>query len=102
MERLGEPLNEWRFHSEEEEHQTIKVNQAFISNDGAIIREWALDGAGIAYKSIWDVKHDLAAGNLVTILDDLCLAFKIAIMKNRVTVNLSKSSLSFQTSSRIY
>jgi DNA-binding transcriptional LysR family regulator len=75
MERLGEPLNEWRFHSEEGQ-QTIKVNQAFISNDGAIIRLWALAGIGIAYKSIWDVKQDLTVGKLHTILDDFVLGFQ--------------------------
>jgi len=75
MERLGEPLNEWRFHLEGSD-QTIKVNQAFISNDGAIIRLWALAGAGIAYKSIWDVKRDLAAGKLLTILDKFVLGFQ--------------------------
>ncbi len=75
MERLGEPLNEWRFYSDEG-HQTIKVSQAFISNDGSIIRQWALAGAGIAYKSIWDVKHDLATGKLVTIMDDFVLGFQ--------------------------
>jgi DNA-binding transcriptional LysR family regulator len=61
MERLGEPLNEWRFHSKET-RQTVKVKQAFISNDGAIIRQWALAGAGIAYKSMWDIKGDVGTG----------------------------------------
>lgn len=75
MERLGEPLNEWRFHLKGS-HQTIKVNQAFISNDGAIIQLWALAGAGIAYKSIWDVKRDLATGKLLTILDKFVLGFQ--------------------------
>ena len=75
MERLGEPLNEWRFHSKET-RQTVKVKQAFISNDGAIIRQWALAGAGIAYKSMWDVKGDIGIGKLVTILDDFVLGFQ--------------------------
>lgn len=75
MERLGEPLNEWQFHSEQG-YLSIKVNPALISNDGAIIRQWALSGAGIAYKSSWDVKHDLATGKLLTILDDFVLGFQ--------------------------
>lgn len=74
MERLGEPLNEWHFF--DGEHQTIKVSQALMSNDGAIIRQWALVGAGIAYKSIWDVKDDLSSGKLVTVLDDFVLGFQ--------------------------
>ena len=75
MERLGEPLNEWKFQIDQI-HQTIKVEPALISNDGAIIRQWALAGSGIAYKSIWDVKHDLATGKLETILDDFVLGFQ--------------------------
>lgn len=75
MERLGEPLNEWRFRSDLES-LSIKVTPALISNDGAIIRHWALSGAGIAYKSIWDVKHDLTEGKLLTILDNFVLGFQ--------------------------
>jgi DNA-binding transcriptional LysR family regulator len=75
MERLGEPLNEWRFYFDGE-HQTIRVKQALISNDGAIIRQWALVGAGIAYKSVWDVKGDLSSGKLVTVLDGFVVGFQ--------------------------
>jgi DNA-binding transcriptional LysR family regulator len=75
MERLGEPLNEWRFYFDGE-CQSIKVSQALMSNDGAIIRQWALVGAGIAYKSIWDVKDDLSSGKLVTVLDDFVRGFQ--------------------------
>lgn len=75
MERLGEPLNEWRFRSDDG-HQTIKVHPALVSNDGAIMRQWAFLGAGIAYKSIWDVKSDLETGKLVSILEDFVLGFQ--------------------------
>ncbi|ORU94453.1 MAG: LysR family transcriptional regulator [Cycloclasticus sp. symbiont of Bathymodiolus heckerae] len=75
MARLGEPLNEWRFHHNDKEI-VIKASPSFISNSGAIIRQWALAGVGISYKSIWDVKHDLAQGNLETILDDFVLGFQ--------------------------
>lgn len=81
MERNGEPLNEWRFRSELES-LNIRITPALISSDGAIIRQWALSGAGIAYKSIWDIKQDLAAGNLLTILDDFVLGFQTSDNKN--------------------
>ncbi|NRA71910.1 MAG: LysR family transcriptional regulator [Gammaproteobacteria bacterium] len=77
MERLGEPLNEWQF-STDTGRQTVKVNPAFVSNDGAIIRQWALAGTGIAYKSIWDVKHDLASKELLTVLEDFSLGFQVS------------------------
>jgi DNA-binding transcriptional LysR family regulator len=75
IERLGEPLNEWQFHLKKG-YQTIKVTPAFSSNDGAIIRYWALAGKGIAYKSVWDVQHDLEMGRLETVLDDFVLGFQ--------------------------
>jgi DNA-binding transcriptional LysR family regulator len=75
MERFGEPLNEWQFLFDEG-RQTIKVTPAFISNDGAIIRYWALAGRGIAYKSIWDVQRDIEMGHLQTVLNDFVLGFQ--------------------------
>jgi len=75
MERLGEQLNEWRFHKGDDIF-TIRISPSLVSNDGAIIRQWALAGSGIAYKSIWDVKNDIAAGKLQTILDDFVLGFQ--------------------------
>ena len=95
MERLGEPLNEWRFRSELEfQSISIKVTPGLISNDGAIIRHWALAGAGIAYKSIWDVKHDLAAGKLLTILDEFSLGFQ-ASDKEKIELQLVYPSRQF-------
>ncbi|MEM7761762.1 MAG: LysR family transcriptional regulator [Cyanobacteria bacterium P01_A01_bin.40] len=84
MERLGEQLNQWRFQSE---HRTvtIRVNAAFMGNEGALIRQWALLHQGIALKSIWDVKQDLAAGRLVTVLDDYVVG---GYAGNRPTVGL--------------
>ncbi len=81
MERLGEPLNKWHFYLDDE-HQMIKVNQALTSNDGAIVRQWAISGCGIAYKSIWDVKNDLANGTLITVLDDFVRGFQYSDDKN--------------------
>ncbi len=75
MERLGEPLNEWEFHIKKK-HQTIKVSPALSSNDGAIIRDWALAGRGIAYKSVWDVQRNIKTGQLQTVLDDFVLGFQ--------------------------
>lgn len=75
MNRLGEPLNKWQFETKDGT-QTIKVTPRFVSNDGAIIRHWALAGVGIAYKSIWDVKQDLATGKLVSLLDSSVLGFQ--------------------------
>lgn len=76
MERLGEPLNEWRF-TQSEENYLIKVHPAQMSNDGGVIREWALAGAGIALKSWWDIKNDIDRGALVSLLDSSVKGFQV-------------------------
>ena len=73
--RLGEPLNKWRFQIDEK-FQTIKVTPAFSCNDSSIIRLWALAGKGIAFKSIWDVQNDIKAGKLQIVLDDFVSGFQ--------------------------
>lgn len=75
LERLGEPLNEWRFHTKKGQ-QSIKVTPAFTSNDGATIRHWSLAGKGISYRSIWDVRRDIEANLLQTVLNDFVLGFQ--------------------------
>jgi len=75
MERFGELLDEWRFLFGDR-HKSIRVKPALTSNDGAVIRQWALADAGIAYKSIHDVQDDLDKGRLQTVLDDYVLGFQ--------------------------
>ncbi|WP_293766261.1 LysR family transcriptional regulator [uncultured Aquitalea sp.] len=38
-------------------------------NDGAVLHDWALQGLGLAWRSLWEVKDDLSEGRLVTVLD---------------------------------
>lgn len=56
-ERPGEPVS-------------VKVSGRFECNDGAVLHEWALAGRGLAWRSWWEVGADLAAGRLLTVLDD--------------------------------
>ncbi|QSI75638.1 LysR family transcriptional regulator [Niveibacterium microcysteis] len=50
--------------------RTYRVAGVFECNDGAVLREWALAGVGLAWRSMWEVGGDLAAGRLVSVLDD--------------------------------
>ncbi|CAM8660054.1 LysR family transcriptional regulator [Sphingobium sp.] len=43
------------------------------TNDGDMARAWALDGAGIVIKSLWEVADDLDAGRLQQLLPDVAL-----------------------------
>ena len=39
-------------------------------SDGQVLHEWCLQGLGLAWRSTWEVQHDIAAGRLVSVLDD--------------------------------
>ncbi len=51
MVRNNEEMKTWHF-QDEELHNVITVEpKSRFSDDGEVIRQWALDGAGIALKS---------------------------------------------------
>lgn len=50
----------------------------FVCNDGAVLRDWALAGMGLAWRSLWEVGEDLRWGRLVTVLDE-CAAPPVGI-----------------------
>lgn len=63
--------NEWRFSCNGESTTfTAPPGRSRETNDGSIAREWALDGHGIAMKSIWDIGADLQAGRLRLLLPE--------------------------------
>jgi DNA-binding transcriptional LysR family regulator len=66
--RFGSGLDrEWHFvESGRRASQLVSGNR--VANDGALVRSWCVQGYGIALKSHWDVKDDLAAGRLVEVL----------------------------------
>ena len=49
--------------------QVVKVSGVLECNDGAVLHDWALEGKGLAWRSLWEVGSDLADGRLVTVLD---------------------------------
>lgn len=54
------------------ETSIFKVPMEFAreTNDGALARQWAIDGHGIVLKSIWDVSADLYAERLSLVMPD--------------------------------
>ena len=38
-------------------------------SDGQVLHDWCLAGHGIAWRSTWEVEHDIAAGRLVPVLE---------------------------------
>jgi len=48
----------------------VKIDSNKVSNDTDIVRRWAINGKGIAYRSQIDVAADLRSGKLVQLLPD--------------------------------
>ncbi|WP_175804783.1 LysR family transcriptional regulator [Burkholderia pyrrocinia] len=63
---------EWQFIADEP--TSIRVTARVLTNDGEAAHRFALAGAGIAVKSIWDVGDDLRAGRLRRVLPGYKLA----------------------------
>ena len=63
------PFGVWQLHSKEGQH-AIKVTGPLSSNHGEIVHQWCLDGQGIALRSWWDVRENIASGHLVHVLPE--------------------------------
>ncbi|MFD1557505.1 LysR family transcriptional regulator [Paraburkholderia silviterrae] len=59
----------WTFYKHGEP-TVVKVHGNRSSDDGELVRRWALAGRGVAYKSRLDVQGDLTAGNLEAMLTE--------------------------------
>ena len=66
------PQRGWTFRSGGTGTKTlsIRVKGSMECNDGVVLAEWARAGAGLAWRSMWEVGEDLQAGRLVSVLDD--------------------------------
>jgi DNA-binding transcriptional LysR family regulator len=62
-----EDVTLWRLHCKREE-AAVRVAPLLWSNDGEVVKEWALMGKGIMLRSEWDVADHLRAGRLVRVL----------------------------------
>jgi DNA-binding transcriptional LysR family regulator len=52
------------------ELQHLRPGGPLDCSDGQVLHEWCLAGYGIAWRSTWEVDSDIAAGRLVTVLDE--------------------------------
>ena len=67
---LGQTLHDrWQFKRDDEAHH-VAVSGNRISDDGELVRRWALAGHGLAYKSRLDIWDDLKTGRLIPALTD--------------------------------
>lgn len=63
-----EDVTLWRFLHPSREPQTVRIHPTMCSNDGAVVREWAIAGQGVAIRSEWNVASDIAARRLKRVL----------------------------------
>ncbi|UPT56999.1 LysR family transcriptional regulator [Dickeya zeae] len=55
------------------ETNTVRIRPAFTSNDGEVVRHWAVAGLCLIQRSEWAVADDLNAGRLVEIMPEWSL-----------------------------
>ena len=65
-----EDVTLWRFSHSTEGARTVRIKPAMSTNDGTILRAWAISGLGVIVRSEWDAAQDLAEGRLVRILPE--------------------------------
>jgi DNA-binding transcriptional LysR family regulator len=95
MVRSNEELKTWHF-QDEEQHNAITVMPKRFSDDGEVIRQWALDGAGIALKSILDVQADIKQQRLVTLLNGYMKNFNASTSSYGADLNAIYLSRQYQ------
>jgi DNA-binding transcriptional LysR family regulator len=47
-----------------------KMRGALECTDGTVLHEWVLQGEGVAWRPLWEVKEDIAEGRLVRLLEE--------------------------------
>lgn len=60
--------NRWSYQADGRQ-LSVQLNRYIETNDGEVMRKWALEGQGFVRKSLPDVSADLKAGRLVPVLD---------------------------------
>lgn len=82
-----EDVSLWRFHKKRND-VAVRVPAVLSSNDGDVVKQWALRDKGLIMRSEWDVAEEIAAGRLVRVLGDWSLpqADVVAITASRAHV----------------
>jgi len=70
MVRVSEPLTTWYFKNTKGKSQSLLIHPKRSSNDGALIRQWLLEGAGIGLKSELELSEDLKNKRLIKVLEN--------------------------------
>jgi DNA-binding transcriptional LysR family regulator len=69
----NEDVSLWKF-TRGQTTRHVRIDPALVSNDGDVVRQWAIQGKGIIARSEWDVADALKSGQLVPLLPEWKLA----------------------------
>ena len=67
--RPGSPLSAWSFR-DALKPLSVKVQGDRQASDGAVLREWAVNGAGVIFKNRQDIRQELDGGTLEPALEN--------------------------------
>ena len=95
MLRSNEELKTWHF-QERDKKKSITVVPKRFSDDGEVIRRWAVEGAGIALKSVLDVQADITNLRLVTVLNGYMKNFNTSMSASSADLNVVYISKKYQ------
>ncbi len=69
-----EDVTLWRFIDRQRKTTPVRISPVMASNDGEVVKAWALEGLGVIVRSEWDIAEDLRTGRLSPILPGYRLA----------------------------
>ena len=95
MIRSHEELKTWHFQDQDKKNAITVIPKRF-SDDGEVIRYWALEGAGIALKSVLDVQDDIHNLRLVTVLNGYMTNFNTSTSASSADLNVVYISKKYQ------
>lgn len=74
LQENAEDVTMWRLRAPGAgDEASIRIVPRLSSNDGRVVKQWALKGHGIMLRSEWDVTRELRSGALVRVLPDHAL-----------------------------
>lgn len=66
----GSQQYQWTLQGPEKKLRTLQVSGNLDSDNGEVLNDWCLAGAGLAIKSMWEVAEHVREGRLVSLLKD--------------------------------
>ena len=88
----SEDVTLWRF-SKNGIEESIRITPKLSSNEGGVVKKWALSDLGLILRSEWDIKTELVQGRLVRLLPNYTLpdANIVALLRSDISTRQAKT-----------